>query len=67
MSYPPRQRVLRITERRHERARGIGRVRESFMEGEAPQLTPKGVGKFGHPLKGWEAFPTRGIQQKQRH
>lgn len=51
--------MLQVTEKRSERAQGLGEVRESFMEQEAPQLTTKGVRKFGHPGKGWEVFPTR--------
>lgn len=35
-------------------------LKEGFMGEESPQLTPKGVGRFGHQEKGWEPFPTRG-------
>lgn len=57
--------MRQVPEKRSERAQGLGEVTESFMEQEAPQLTPKGVRKFGHPEKGWEVFPTRGYSKSK--
>lgn len=57
--------MRQVTGKRSERAQGLGEVRESFREQEAPQLTPKGVRKFGHPEKGWEVFPTRGYSKSK--